>query len=899
MSPLRRLSIGSRLLLLAGSLLVVMVGGNLYLTSALGEASANALRADRAVRQIEILDRVRDAFDQLRYWKADLAVSLLMLSDRNATAARQLLARQLDLLAAFRPDDAVAIRQEADDFTRLADQAVDAYTQDRRVIGNSLFSQARQHTLTVNQRLDALDATLAAQAQTARDAVLQNAGTARRVAWGVVAGGVLLGLGLTVLILRSILVPLRAVLAAIRRITGGELDAALPPPAGDEIGAMALTLGLFRNALLERAGLERDAEYQRRTLRDAIECINQGFVLYDKQDRVVLSNSRYQELYRGLSDVSTAGASFREVLEAAVARGVIALGDRSGEAWIAERLAHRARPSGSLTYQFGDRWVQIVERRTHDGGTVAIYADITELKRRQEELERASAEAERATQVKSEFLANMSHELRTPLNAIIGYSQLLQEDAEDAGQGQVVADLKKIENAGDHLLGLINGVLDLSKIEAGRMEVFNEEINVAGLTEDVGSLVEPLAAHNRNRLLINCLADVGTIVSDRTKLKQSLLNLLSNACKFTEQGSVSLTVERDGGDAEARVRFTVADTGIGMTEAQLSRIFEAFSQADSSTTRRFGGTGLGLAITRSFARMLGGDVTVYSKPGEGSRFVLQLPVGPVATQPAAAPLEAQPMDTHAAGGSDDAITVLIVDDDPHARHIIGNHLARDGYRLLFADSGEQGLALARTEHPDVITLDIMMPHMDGWSVLTALKEAPDLAGIPVVLVSMVENRSLGFALGAAAVVPKPIDRDLLLQRVRSQCAQPEGVALVVEDDPAARDLVERTIERLGYRTSVAVNGREAVAWLEANPPPVLILLDLQMPEMDGFAFLNVLRQHADWRDIPVVVVTAKQLTVAERAWLGEMTQRIVAKGGSALTDLSAAVRGMLPARLDA
>ena len=289
----------------------------------------------------------------------------------------------------------------------------------------------------------------------------------------VVAGGVLLGLGLTALILRSILVPLRAVLEAMRRITGGELDVSLPAPAHDEIGAMAHTLALFRDTLLERAVLEREAEHQRRTLRDAIECINQGFVLYDAQDRVVLSNSRYHELYRGLADISTAGASFREVLEAAVARGVVELGDRSGEEWIAERLAYRARPTGSLTYRFGDRWVQIVERRTHDSGTVAVYADITELKRRQEELERASAEAEHATQAKSEFLANMSHELRTPLNAIIGYSQLLQEDAEDAGQSETVADLKKIENAGNHLLGLINGVLDLSKIEAGRMEVFN------------------------------------------------------------------------------------------------------------------------------------------------------------------------------------------------------------------------------------------------------------------------------------------------------------------------------------------------------------------------------------------------------------------------------------------
>jgi signal transduction histidine kinase/DNA-binding response OmpR family regulator len=892
MSPMRRLSIGFRLLLLVGSLLLVMLGGNFYFIKTLRESSNNTLRTDRILSQIETLDAVRDAFDQLRYWKADQAVTLLVLSDRNAAAAQQRLTHQLELLAAFRPGDAAAIRQQADDFLRLADRAVAAYTDDRRVIGNSLFAQARQDTVAVNQRLDALSTTLTAQASAAREETLQNATRAPMVALSIVMGGVLLGCGLTVLILRSILVPLGAVVEAMRQITGGKLDARLPAPARDEIGAIAETLKLFRDALVSRAVLEQEADHERRTLRDAIACINEAFVLYDPHDRVALSNARYQELYGG----NVLGASFRDLLEGAVARGMVALGNRSGEEWISERLAHRAHPTGSLTYRYRDRWVQIVERRTHDGGTVAIYADITELKQRQEELERARSEAERATQVKSEFLANMSHELRTPLNAIIGYSQLLQEDAEDAGQTDTVADLKKIENAGNHLLGLINGVLDLSKIEAGRMDVFNEEIDVAGLVEDLQSLVEPLAARNRNRLVIDCPEDIGTIVSDQTKLKQSLLNLLSNACKFTEQGTVSLSVERDGANASAQVSFVVADSGIGMTEAQLGRIFEAFSQADSSTTRRFGGTGLGLAITRSFARMLGGDVTVQSQPGEGSQFTLWLPAAPESAGAAAAPTEARSFETQVAARSFGDVTVLIVDDDPDARRIIGSHLASDGYRLVFAESGAQGLELARRERPDVITLDIMMPQVDGWTVLTALKREPDLARIPVVLVSMVEHRSLGFALGAAAVVPKPIDREQLLDRVRILCPRQDGVVLVVEDDPAARDLMERTIERLDHPVSIAIDGREAVAWLEHNPVPALILLDLEMPEMDGFAFLNVLRRRPDWRGIPVIVVTAKHLTADERQWLNEMTQRIVSKGGTALTDLSAAVRDMLLVR---
>jgi len=894
---LRHLSIAARLVLLSSSLLLVMAGSSLYLTRTIAQASVNALRADQAVRQIAILDAVRDAFDELRYWKADFAVSRLNESDRNARAAQQRLEKSLDRLAAFRPEEAAAIRREADAASRFADQAVDAYSQDDGTTGDTLLSRSRQQSMAASARLDALSTTFAAQGQAARDAVLRNDAMARQNAWIVMACGVLLGIVLTVLILRSILLPLRAVLAAIHRISGGELEAALPPESRDEIGAMVHTLALFRDTLRERTRLEHEAEHQRQTLRDAIECINQGFVLYDAQDRVVLSNSRYLDLYRGLHDVVAAGAGFRELLEAAVTRGVVALGGRSGEEWVAERLAYRAHPVGSLTYRFGERWVQIVERRTHDGGTVAVYADITELKRRQDELEHASAEAERATRVKSEFLANMSHELRTPLNAIIGYSQLLQEDAEDTGQTDAIADLKKIESAGNHLLGLINGVLDLSKIEAGRMDVFYEPIGVAGLIADVRSLVEPLAARNGNQLVVDCPDDIGAVVSDQTKLKQSLLNLLSNACKFTAQGTVSLAVERVGEGPDETIRFAVADTGIGMTPAQLGKLFEAFSQADSSTTRRFGGTGLGLAITRSFARMLGGDVTVTSVQGEGSRFVLVLPAAP-RTPAARQGTPAATEGSQPPGAADSAPTVLIVDDDPDARHIIGAHLARDGYRLVYAGSGEQALELARSEQPDVITLDIMMPRTDGWSVLTSLKQEPRLADVPVVLVSLVENRSLGFALGAAAVVPKPIDREMLLERVGALCAMRAGSVLVVEDDAATRELIERTVERLGHRTARAANGREAVDWLEANAPPALILLDLLMPEMDGFAFLNLLRGREAWRDIPVVVVSAKQLTEAERQWLGETSQRIVAKGDM-LADLSAAVRATLPARVEA
>jgi CheY-like chemotaxis protein len=369
--------------------------------------------------------------------------------------------------------------------------------------------------------------------------------------------------------------------------------------------------------------------------------------------------------------------------------------------------------------------------------------------------------------------------------------------------------------------------------------------------------------------------------SDHTKVKQSLLNLLSNACKFTKEGRVALTIRRDP-ERSDMLLFAVSDTGVGMTEAQQARLFEAFTQADSSTTRQYGGTGLGLVITRSFARMLGGDVSVRSAPGEGSTFTLSLPQMPLPAEPAES--DAPAPDAYPAGppAVEARATVLLTDDEPASRRIIGAHLAREGYRVIYAQSGAEALELARRERPDAITLDIMMPQLDGWSVLQALKADPELAAIPVVLISITADRNLGFALGAAAVLSKPVDRAQLAAALREHCAIPDGEAvLIVEDDAATRALSERTIERMGLRAASTANGQQALDWLEANPPPALILLDLLMPVMDGFAFLRHLRARAAWRVIPVLVLTAKTLTAEEREALMATTQRIVGKGESA------------------
>ncbi len=527
-------------------------------------------------------------------------------------------------------------------------------------------------------------------------------------------------------------------------------------------------------------------------------------------------NSHYRQLQPGLGDHIAPGMTFADILRVAVKLGIHT--DRPEEEWIAERLRRRGEETGRLELFAEGRWIQINERRTHDGGIVAVYTDVTELQHRQAQLETAKEEADRATQVKSEFLANMSHELRTPLNAIIGYSQILQEDATDAGNTDTIPDLQKIENAGNHLLHLINDILDLSKIEAGRMEVYVETFDIAGLVRDVETLVQPLATNNRNQLVVDCPPDIGQVSSDITKVKQALLNLLSNATKFTQDGTVTLKVQRTSGPAGHKLAFSVTDTGIGMSEQQMSRLFQAFSQADNSTTRRFGGTGLGLAISRSFARTLGGDLTVSSEPGKGSCFTLTLPAdAPKAKEEGAAEQAAarpKPVPEH---GS--APRVLVVDDDPSAGHIIGSHLAREGYSLLYAKSGPEAIEMARLHKPDAITLDIMMPQVDGWSVLVALKKDPELAEIPVVIISITNERSLGFNLGASADAdqagrPQRADRGAEAPPHADRRHRREGrPILIVEDDPATREIMTRAVEKLEFRAVALSNGREGMDWL--------------------------------------------------------------------------------------
>ncbi|HEV7250338.1 MAG TPA: response regulator [Shinella sp.] len=886
----RRLSIRLRLIILAAVLLLAMLGSSLFTRGELFRALESGDEANRIAQISTLSDDVREAFNSLRYWQTDLAVSLLTLAETRAEEARTRLRERLDKLAEHRPTEAAAIREGVDRFDALANQAVEAYTDDQRVIGNTRFAEARRYGISVEENLAALQADLARQSGTARANILRQFERASNVASLLSAIAAIIGTALTVVILGSILKPLGEIVSAVRGLTAGDAEVVVPQAGGDELGKVSEALQLLKENQGERDRLTRAAEHQRKTLVDAIESIDEGFTLYGPEGRLLIMNQRFRDMHPVHTEMVAGTSTFRDVIEAA-GRHVVEL-DRPFDEWLASRLSLHDHSATRVTPFKDGRWMQVSERRTHEGGFTVVYVDITELRQRQHELELARDEAQRATQVKSEFLANMSHELRTPLNAIIGYAQILQEDAEDTGQTESLPDLKKIESAGNHLLGLINGILDLSKIEAGRMEVYRERFDVGALMNDVASLIRPLAAKNDNNFVVDCPDDIGTIETDVTKVKQALLNLLSNACKFTEKGTVSLAVTRQGNGADRLLVMTVTDTGIGMNEEQLGRLFQAFSQADSSTSRKFGGTGLGLAISRSFAQMLGGDLTVESQPGEGSRFIFVLPD----PEEAAAGAEMAEGDDLSASKPEQSErrAVLVVDDDEASLNIIGSHLKREGYRVLYAGAGEQALEMARKHRPAAITLDILMPQMDGWSVLVALKSDPDLAAIPVVIVSISNEKALGFTLGAAAMLTKPVDRGELSDFIaRITGGSQGGTVLVVEDDQATRLLIQRTVERLGRAVALAENGRQGMAWLAANEPPIAILLDLQMPEMNGFEFLAALRDREEWNAVPVLVVTAKHLSNAERDLLSARTTQIIGKGKGAHIELTQALRDVI------
>jgi signal transduction histidine kinase/DNA-binding response OmpR family regulator len=494
----------------------------------------------------------------------------------------------------------------------------------------------------------------------------------------------------------------------------------------------------------------------------------------------------------------------------------------------------------------------------------------------------ALAQAEAANRAKSSFLASMSHELRTPLNAILLYSELLMDEVKDWGVPAMSGDLDKIRGAGRHLLGLIDGILDLSKIEAGRMTVYLEDVELPVMLAEIETTFKPLIVKNRNRLIVELEPGLGIFHSDAKKVRQVLYNLLSNAVKFTENGTIRLCAARDG-QQEGWLCFAVSDTGIGLSQKQIQRIFREFSQAEDSTARDYGGTGLGLKLCREFANLLGGEISVSSDLGVGTTFTFRLPGLPAAA-------------TDTQGSSRSATEsplghVLIIDDDPAVRDGISRMLTGEGFHVMAAANGAEGLVLARRHKPQVITLDIAMPDLDGWQVLGRLKADPELRHIPVVLMTVLDDRAKGFALEASEFLQKPVSREQLIEVVLRWLPEvPRSPVLVVEDDAPAREAIVKILTAHGLEVSSAANGEHAWESMQKLRPG-LILLDLMMPGMDGFQLLEAIQGKADLRTIPVVVLTAMDLSSPDRERLNRpQVRRIFRKGDYSKDDLIGTIR---------
>jgi PAS domain S-box-containing protein len=497
-----------------------------------------------------------------------------------------------------------------------------------------------------------------------------------------------------------------------------------------------------------------------------------------------------------------------------------------------------------------------------EGESILIgLRDVTERERaRQYKLEVDAADA--ANRAKSAFLANMSHELRTPLNAIIGYSEILIEEAPDSGLEDFLPDLERIHTSGKNLLTLINDILDLSKIEAGKMPVYAETFELQALLKEIVREVEGRKEKDVE-LRVQMPPEPILLYSDKSRVRQCVLNILDNACKFTHQGHIEVRAQ----EAYERVSIEVEDTGIGIKPELLERLFEPFVMGDSSATRKYGGTGLGLLLTRRVVQLIDGEVWVKSTPDQGSTFTLELPLH-----------SSMIGDLQKPGDSGEKSRrtprVLVIDDDPQVLELMRRTLEKEGFEVNGASSGPEGLRKAREWRPDAITLDVMMPDVDGWTVLGQLKNDPDLSSIPVVLVTFAGDRGPGLTLGAAEQLEKPIQRDRLVTVLQRLCPAGPGRVLVVDDDANNRELFQRTLSQEGWTVETAENGRQALDRMKGDPTR-LVILDLMMPEVDGFEVLEKMHQNPQWASVPVVVVTAKELTDEERAYLTAHTARLV------------------------
>jgi PAS domain S-box-containing protein len=657
--------------------------------------------------------------------------------------------------------------------------------------------------------------------------------------------------------------------------------------APTKVGDRYFTIGLDRD-VTERMRVENELRESNEKLRLIFENAFDGISIYEEipeeNRRILLDcNDRYCEM---------AGCSKAELLAIHDTRAMQRDLGVGTEAFGFEPIRAGRAFSGVFSWLRPDGRENIIEYNaapTQVGGryfTIGLDRDVTERRHYEAELEKARAAAEAANQAKSAFLANMSHELRTPLNAIIGFTRIVRRKAEGVLPEKQTGNLDKVLASADHLLNLINTVLDIAKIEAGRMDVLAANFRIAALVDLCANTAQPLL---KPTVALEKEVDEGLtyVYSDQDKIRQIVLNLLSNAAKFTHEGRILLAARQDG----EHLCISVSDTGIGISTEALPRIFKEFQQADNTTTRQYGGTGLGLSISRNLALLLGGDLTVESELGKGSTFTLVIPIRYESKLAAARtdrwpsePAQGMPGPAQETAAADETTStkkrLLVIDDDPDAVYLLQENLNPQEYEILGARNGQDGLDLARKVQPQAILLDVVMPGADGWQVLHDLKADQVTAGIPVVFLTIVDKKALGLELGAAAYLLKPLDPvevKKTLRRVIGGANQPKNV-LVIDDDPNIVDMLRQFLPEADFRLEWAVDGIAGLAAMEADLPDIL-LLDILMPRLDGFGMIEKLRANPRTCSLPIVVISARDLTPDESAWLKETVAVVMKKQG--------------------
>ena len=611
----------------------------------------------------------------------------------------------------------------------------------------------------------------------------------------------------------------------LEALTKGDTTKQLPENAGilssstNEVGQLSNALGRYRNHLLEMEDVRKDRAERRKQRDEVIIKKMSGLskkLEGDAKELITKDIKKMKGLVSGTSDEKAEEASV-EMMEIAFTR-------------------------------MSDEVNALIDLKTKE---MAVARD----------------EARDASSAKSRFFANMSHELRTPLNAIIGYSEMLLEDCEDLGNEDMIPDLKKITNSSKHLLSLINNVLDLSKIEAGKMDMYFTPFSIDTMIETIKDVSGPLASKNNNEFIIKNNVE-GEMKSDETKLRQCIVNFLSNAFKFTENGQVALVINLHERDGLEFVNFDIKDTGIGMNEEQLGKLFDTYTQAERSTSAKYGGTGLGLSISKHFAEMMGGGVEVASEIGKGSTFSIFVPRTSIDDE-----LTESGEDIENPTISEDDEYILLVDDDKATHDVVKRAIKKEGYVVYSAFDGDEGMEQARKNKPKLILLDVLMPGRDGWSVLKEIKNDKNLKDVPVVITSVLNEESLASSLGADDYMKKPIDRTFFLNIVKRYITEKDQKVLIVDDDENTRDLLTKILTNEGYMSIDAKNGEEALE--RAKEKPDLIVLDLDMPRMDGFEFIEISREQD--LSIPIVVFSGKDITAVEEKMLSKYTEGIVKK----------------------